>query len=107
MIDLSRYRPPRDKTPRDKTEAARRRRLRYLRANPLCAACLRVGLATPAEELDHITPLFKGGADDEENYQSLCHPCHAAKSAEERGFKAKPRIGPDGWPIEDGGDATK
>lgn len=94
-------------TPRDKTEAARRRRLRYLREFPLCASCLKLGRTRVAVELDHIVPLHKGGPDDETNVQGLCRPCHAAKSAEERGFKAKPRIGPDGWPIEDGGDATK
>lgn len=87
-------------TKRDKSEAARRRRLLHLRANPLCVECLKLGRTTPAVELDHIVPLHKGGADDETNVQGLCRPCHAAKSATERGFIAKPEIGLDGWPVK-------
>lgn len=46
-----------------------------------------------AVELDHIVPLFKGGADDDSNLQGLCSPCHAAKTAEDMGYKP---IGGDG-----------
>lgn len=37
-----------------------------------------------ATEVDHITPLFRGGTNDDRNMQSLCHACHATKTASER-----------------------
>ena len=33
--------------------------------------------------MDHITPKAKGGSDDEGNLQSLCKPCHEAKTTAE------------------------
>lgn len=59
-------------------------RLKWFRANPLCVSCESNGLIVAAEELDHIVPLFKGGADDESNYQSLCVPCHKEKTRRDR-----------------------
>ncbi|MGF6957988.1 HNH endonuclease [Paraburkholderia youngii] len=38
------------------------------------------GFVTEATEVDHIVPLFKGGTDAPGNLQSLCEPCHAAKT---------------------------
>lgn len=89
-------------TPRDKSERAKRRRLRWLRANPLCAHCLRAGITTAAREVDHVVPLAKGGADNETNLQSLCIACHVQKSRADRGLAPRPKIGPDGWPITRG-----
>ncbi len=89
------------RTARNWAHWAQKRRVRWLRANPLCAACLMRGISTPATEVDHVIPLFKRGADNESNFQSLCGPCHKAKSAKERGYKAKPLIGVDGWPIDE------
>ncbi len=86
-------------TPRDRSRRAQARRLRYLRRNPLCVACLAQGRAVPAAELDHVVPLHKGGPDEEANLQGLCAPCHAEKSLADRGLEAKPAIGLDGWPI--------
>lgn len=51
--------------------------------------------------LDHITPHSKGGSDDRENLQGLCLPCHDAKTAKDRGYRPRRRIGIDGYPIED------
>ena len=34
-------------------------------------------------EADHIVPLHRGGTNDPSNIQSLCHACHAAKTASE------------------------
>ena len=34
-------------------------------------------------ELDHIIPLVDGGSHDDENLQTLCTPCHTAKTAGE------------------------
>lgn len=35
---------------------------------------------TPADEVDHVVPLFKGGTNDESNLQPLCRPCHVDKT---------------------------
>lgn len=57
-------------------------RARYLKEHPLCAECLRNGRAVTATVVDHIKPhrgdpiLFW----DEENWQSLCKPCHDKKT---------------------------
>jgi len=71
----------------------------------LCQPCLDAGIATPAREVDHITPKAKGGTDDPDNLQAICIPCHAAKTARE-GAKAQGKrtkhslqIGKDGWPV--------
>ena len=45
-------------------------------------------------ELDHIVPLIDGGGHEPENLQTLCVPCHLAKSAEENRLRAQAR-GPD------------
>jgi 5-methylcytosine-specific restriction enzyme A len=91
-----------NKTPRDRSERAKRRRARFLRANPLCSECLKVGKAVAAVELDHRTPLHRGGADNESNFNALCHACHVDKTLRERGIEPRPTIGVDGWPTERG-----
>lgn len=78
-----------------------KRRARWLSAHPLCAHCEAKGRATAATVVDHIVMLARGGADDGSNMQSLCDPCHAIKSATERGHRIKPRIGIDGYPIDE------
>ncbi|MGF2654853.1 HNH endonuclease [Serratia marcescens] len=50
----------------------------------LCQECLRRGAITEADCVDHIVPLAHGGDDSEANLQSLCTPCHRAKTARER-----------------------
>lgn len=89
-------------TPRDRGERAKKRRLRFLRANPLCQACLAVGKATPAVELDHCKPLHLGGADDESNFAAMCRACHLDKTLRERGITPRVQIGTDGWPVQPG-----
>jgi 5-methylcytosine-specific restriction protein A len=54
------------------------RRDRYL-----CQACLKDNRYTEATHVDHITPKAKGGTDDDDNLQSLCRPCHEAKTTRE------------------------
>lgn len=61
-----------------------------------CQACKRV---TDTLEIDHIIPLHKGGKDVDQNCQSLCVPCHQAKSFREKGHKERQAIGVDGWPV--------
>lgn len=80
----------------------RGRKLQRIRANafraePLCVACQAKGIVRLADELDHIVPLHKGGADVEGNRQPLCKPCHLAKSIEERW--PRQRIDESGWPV--------
>ena len=63
------------------TRRWRKTRLAKLKRDPICQTCRRA-LATT---VDHITPLAEGGnmwADA--NHQSLCKPCHDAKSDAER-----------------------
>lgn len=44
----------------------------------MCQSCGRIGT-----EVDHITPLWAGGSDDESNKQLLCDDCHNAKTSRE------------------------
>lgn len=63
----------------------RRRREQQLRAEPLCAYCLRSGRAVEATVADHITPHRGDPALFEGPLQSLCASCHSsAKAKEER-----------------------
>ena len=60
----------------------------FLRDNYACAVCgMQYGRADGSGapfclRLDHVKPLALGGAAyDEDNVQTLCIPCHAAKTA--------------------------
>jgi 5-methylcytosine-specific restriction protein A len=60
---------------------ARWQRLREIilsRDNYICAECGRM-----ATDVDHILPKSKGGTDDPDNLQSLCHEYHSRKTATE------------------------
>ena len=70
-------------TPRQRGRRWMRRRARWLAEHPLCERCVERDRVTAAEEVDHRVPLWKGGADDESNFSSLCKVCHAAKTAAE------------------------
>jgi 5-methylcytosine-specific restriction endonuclease McrA len=61
------------------------RQIALSRDNYLCQHCLKKNRATPAQEVDHIVPKAKGGTDDIDNLQSLCPPCHRAKTIEDNG----------------------
>lgn len=50
----------------------------------LCQLCLRGGVVREAKTVDHIIPKAHGGTDADSNLQSLCWPCHKAKTARER-----------------------
>lgn len=67
----------------------------------LCQHCLAKGIATQGNHVDHIKPKAKGGDDDMDNLQTLCKPCHDAKTADEGPSTRKPVIAfsEDGWPI--------
>lgn len=52
----------------------------HLRDEWTCQHCKKV---TKDLELDHIVNIAQGGTDDESNLQSLCVPCHKAKTQKE------------------------
>ncbi|HCR1107374.1 TPA: HNH endonuclease [Klebsiella aerogenes] len=61
------------------------RRARILdRDKHLCQACLLEGRAVVARTVDHIVAKAHGGTDADSNLQSLCWPCHHAKTSRER-----------------------
>ncbi|WP_379921714.1 HNH endonuclease [Erythrobacter sp. R86502] len=60
--------------------AWRKLRAKRLDLNPLCQHCEATGLITPAVEVDHIKPVKMGGMSILSNTQSLCKPCHQAKT---------------------------
>ena len=69
-----------------------RARIMQLHAEPLCRHCMeRDGRVTTATQVDHIVPLVDGGARlDPANFQSLCTPCHNAKSRKDRRERGLP-----------------
>ena len=70
----------------------RQARRQVLASEPLCRACGR-----PAREVDHVVPLFRGGAPfDFDNLQPLCRKCHRRKNRVEQ--SKAPRICVHGWP---------
>lgn len=74
----------------------------FFRQNPLCAMCKAEGRLSPATELDHKVPLFRGGKDFDEDpgqAQGLCAECHKNKTAQDLGYRQKREIGADGWPV--------
>lgn len=78
------------------------RRLKLSR-NPLCEWCQRSGRLVPAEHIDHVTPISKGGEPlDLANLQSLCAPCHSRKTGRDKGNSDKPLkgCGTDGMPLD-------
>ena len=80
-----------------KGQELRTRRLK--RTHGLCEDCLAKNMIVPANVVDHIMPLAHGGQDTDSNTRNLCDPCHAKRTAQQFGHKAKVDIGPDGWPI--------
>lgn len=65
--------------------AWRKLRVVKLEREPMCEECARLGKLTPAQMVDHIVPINKGGVGlDLDNLQSLCNACHASKSAKDK-----------------------
>lgn len=63
----------------------KRMRHEQLLREPYCRECVRKGVRTWATDVDHVRD-HKGDwalFTDEENLQSLCHPCHSRKTAAE------------------------
>lgn len=51
-----------------------------LRDNYTCQKC---GQVTAHGEVDHVVPLYLGGAESDENRKYLCRDCHKKKSSNE------------------------
>lgn len=60
--------------------------------------CQKHNRISAATEVDHVIPLHKGGTDDYDNLQGLCHNCHADKTRVDKGQRAKIAIGLNGYP---------
>ncbi len=71
-----------------KLQAIRRR---HLQQQPLCVQCKAKGRTVPATEIDHVVPLWNGGADVESNRQGLCDDCHEHKTAAESRLRSMVR----------------
>lgn len=76
---------------------ARKRRL--ARTNGLCERCLAKGRVTLADEVDHETPLSRGGTDTDDNTRNLCRSCHDEAGGEQFGRKQVVGVDADGWPL--------
>ena len=66
-------------------EPYRSKRLFFLRMYPLCRPCAASGFTVAAAEIDRIVPV-KEAPDrflDTSNWQPICRPCHARKTATE------------------------
>lgn len=90
------------------TAAWRNLREAKLRETPLCEACERVGVVTPANHVDHRQAIKAGGAPFPtlDGLASLCASCHSIKTnAEDRpDRRARPALargcGVDGLPLD-------
>lgn len=64
------------------TATWQRLRTAKLSANPLCEACLRREVVEPADTVDHIIAIEKGGEPFPplDGLMSMCEPCHNIKT---------------------------
>lgn len=70
------------------TTAWKRLREAYITREPLCEHCTLRGRVAVGTMVDHIHERRDGGASlDMNNLQTLCHRCHAQKTADERGVR--------------------
>ena len=78
------------------------RRTLYLQRKPLCVMCATQGRVTAANVVDHIQP-HKGDMGlfwDEQNWQSLCKPCHDRHKQRQDRIGFDTRCDVTGWPID-------
>lgn len=58
----------------------------------LCAECTRRGLVGFGDDLDHIVPLWQGGAESDLNRQWLCRAHHKEKTALEAALRSSGNV---------------
>lgn len=85
------------------SKAWKEARGKYLRLNPYCQICLRIGARTRAVEVDHIRPIDAGGALlDPSNLSGKCRMHHSQKTMSldmpGRGRDKLVTTGADGFP---------
>ncbi|MDT3680435.1 MAG: HNH endonuclease signature motif containing protein [Burkholderiaceae bacterium] len=78
-----------------------RLRAEVLSAEPLCRVCAGKKRVTAATNVDHIIAKSKGGTDEVSNLRPLCDECRRVKDAADRGARLRPRIGVDGWAVDE------
>lgn len=91
-------------------EWTRVRKVILARDGGLCQVCLKAGVYTPGNIVDHVTSKAAAAAmrwsqariDDPMNLQAICRTCHDIKTEQEQGKTKRPVIttGLDGFPIE-------
>ncbi|MCU2440099.1 HNH endonuclease [Enterobacter hormaechei subsp. steigerwaltii] len=80
-----RYKPGQSRKQRGYGASWDKTRIRILKRDKgLCQECLRRGAITEASCVDHVRALAHGGDASDANLESLCSPCHSAKTARER-----------------------
>ena len=93
MYWLDAGRTPGEKKERPKS-AARYHTSRWIRASrafraahPLCAECLKKGIYTPSQVVDHIIPIaICADFWDESNWQALCKRCNMIKGNKDKKY---------------------
>ncbi|MBA2548796.1 MAG: HNH endonuclease [Burkholderiaceae bacterium] len=78
-------------------------RKQHFQRQPLCELCAAKGIVRTAEELDHINPLSREPGPDRLDLprRGLCRECHREATRQAFGYRRKPRIGLDGWEVDD------
>ena len=77
--------PTKTKTLRKTSEAVKK--IVAARQKWTCHVCAE--LLNSAYQIDHVQPLWQGGADDRENMMALCASCHAQKTQAEHVLRAE------------------
>jgi len=85
MMATKPTRPTKTKTLRKTSEAVKK--IVAARQNWTCHVCREI--LKSAYEIDHVQPLWQGGADDRENMMALCASCHAQKTQAEHILRAE------------------
>ena len=62
-----------------------------------CARCLQSGALKPAHQVDHVRPLWAGGAESDDNRASINVECHKVKTADEARMRALGAFDPSVW----------
>ena len=53
-----------------------------------CARCLQTGALLPAHQVDHVRPLWAGGAESDSNRCAINVECHKLKTSDESRMRA-------------------
>lgn len=64
-----------------------------------CARCIASGQLRPAHQVDHVVPLWAGGAEADDNRAAINAKCHEAKTAAEAAMRAAGAFDPAPWSL--------